>query len=69
MTVNFAPVHGPKSKPDGIPEDAVTAAERKGLERWQDFVSIGQGYSKMHGTRPSTIGLVLSASPVALLAW
>ena len=41
----------------------------------QDFVraawfrNVGSAYSQEHATRPATIGLVLSSSPIALLAW
>jgi hypothetical protein len=33
------------------------------------FATSGSAYASFHGTRPSTIGLVLSADPGALLAW
>ena len=35
-------------------------------QRWLDY---GSAYGREHGTRNGTIGLVLSASPVAMLAW
>lgn len=47
----------------------MTADERKGLERYDEFNTTGNAYARFHGTKPATIGLVLSASPVALLAW
>lgn len=34
-----------------------------------NFGTLGNAYAREHGTRPSTIGLVLSSSPLALLAW
>ncbi|KAK3713535.1 hypothetical protein LTR37_008493 [Vermiconidia calcicola] len=43
--------------------------QQKGLQRMKDFGTMGDSYARMHGTRPSTIGLVLSSSPIALLAW
>lgn len=46
-----------------------TAAEAKGMERSQAFNKFGSAYGNMHGTRPATIGVVLSSSPIALLAW
>ncbi|CVK85337.1 hypothetical protein FPRO06_07534 [Fusarium proliferatum] len=47
----------------------ISDAEKKGLERAKDFDKLGTAYALMHGTRPSTIGLILSSSPLALLAW
>ncbi|KAM0250772.1 hypothetical protein ACHAP5_001989 [Fusarium lateritium] len=53
------------------PEDAgeITEAEKKGLERTNDFKRLGSAYAMTHATKPSTIGLVLSTSPLALLVW
>ncbi|KAF9776543.1 hypothetical protein IL306_005252 [Fusarium sp. DS 682] len=54
------------------PADAqgeISDAEKKGLARAKDFDLLGSAYALMHATRPSTIGLVLSSSPLALLAW
>jgi len=48
---------------------SLTEKEQEGLKRGEDFVTKGSGYSLEHATRPSTIGLVLGSSPVALLAW
>ncbi|KAF5720915.1 microsomal epoxide hydrolase [Fusarium globosum] len=47
----------------------ISEAEKKGLERAKDFDKLGTAYALMHATRPSTIGLILSSSPLALLAW
>jgi len=46
-----------------------TSAEANGLERRQAFNKYGSSYATEHGSRPATIGVVLSSSPVALLAW
>lgn len=43
--------------------------EQKGLQQQMLFGTLGNAYGREHGTRPATIGLVLSSSPVALLAW
>lgn len=43
--------------------------EREGLERGMEFAATGSAYAAMHGTRPSTLGLALSRSPLATLAW
>jgi microsomal epoxide hydrolase len=57
----------------GEPEDTkgteFTDAEKKGLERYEQFNVFGTAYGRMHGTRPSTIGHVLASSPLALLSW
>ena len=47
----------------------LTAEEQKGLQRYSEFGSLGNAYAREHGTRPATIGLVLSSSPIAQLAW
>lgn len=58
------------NRPEGIPEDEVLSAQDKeGLERKSWFLTQGRSYADEHGTRPSTIGHVLSSSPIALLAW
>jgi microsomal epoxide hydrolase len=63
--VNFCPVPAPKEdKWKGVNE-----AEKKGVARAEKFTSNGSAYANMHGTRPGAIGLVLSSSPLALLAW
>lgn len=56
----------PPKNADELPVDEL---EKKGLAKgkaWQDF---GTAYGQEHGTRTGTIGLVLSSSPIALLAW
>ncbi|KAL4879615.1 Alpha/Beta hydrolase protein [Aspergillus karnatakaensis] len=57
------------SRPPGIPDDGQTELERRGLERQKTFLSRGKAYAEEHGTRPATIGHVLSSNPLALLAW
>ncbi|KAH7004770.1 Alpha/Beta hydrolase protein [Fusarium venenatum] len=57
-----------------IPEPAdvtgeITEAEKKALARGEEFVKRGSAYAMAHATKPSTIGLVLSSSPLALLTW
>ena len=56
-------------KPDGMTDDHLNAFEIQGIERMQQFIATGSGYATEHGTRPSTIGHVVSSSPIALLAW
>lgn len=56
-------------RPAEMTDDHLTDAEKRGIERMTNFVMLGSGYATEHGTRPSTIGHVLSTSPMALLAW
>ena len=56
------------------PKDEKIAAslskqEQYGLKRTADWIELGSAYAREHGTRPATVGLALSASPLALLAW
>lgn len=55
--------------PINLPESAYGELDRVGIQRANWFKSIGSAYALEHATRPSTIGLALSSSPVALLAW
>jgi microsomal epoxide hydrolase len=50
------------------PKD-VTDFENKQMSRAAEFSTYGNAYAKEHGTKGGTIGLVLSSSPLALLAW
>lgn len=43
--------------------------ERQSLNRGLEFVASGSAYAAMHATKPSTLGLVLSRSPLSTLAW
>lgn len=56
-------------KPKAVQEGEESEAELKGLKRYHDFTTVGNAYAREHGTRPSTIGFVLSSSPIALFAW
>ena len=56
-------------RPDGFSDESLTESEKRGLERAGNFMTSGAAYALEHGTRPSTIGHVLSSSPMALLAW
>ncbi|RMZ70858.1 epoxide hydrolase [Pyrenophora seminiperda CCB06] len=51
------------------PEEEISEAEKKGIERMNEFMDVGRSYADQHATKPSTIGLVLSSSPLAHLAW
>jgi microsomal epoxide hydrolase len=56
-------------KPANASEDDLTASEKEGLARGLHWLKFGLAYAIEHGTRPSTIGLVLASSPIALMAW
>jgi pimeloyl-ACP methyl ester carboxylesterase len=43
--------------------------EREGIARSRWFMREGFGYNLLQSTRPSTIGLALADSPVAVLSW
>jgi microsomal epoxide hydrolase len=64
ITVNFCIMPEPKN-----PLGDMSEAERKGLQRTSNFKTYNSSYALQHATKPSTIGAVLSASPLALLAW
>lgn len=57
------------SEPQGIDPASVTASEKANLSRLVEFGTYGNAYAKEHGTKGGTIGLALSASPLALLSW
>jgi microsomal epoxide hydrolase len=50
-------------------ESTLSTTEQEGLQRHRQFAKTDNAYGKMHGTRTSTIGQVLSSSPLGLLAW
>lgn len=56
-------------EPEGIDQSLITNSERQGLAYGQKFLTTGTAYALEHGTRPSTIGLILASNPLALLAW
>lgn len=57
------------SEPPGVDPADVTASEKANLSRLVEFTTRGNAYAKEHGTKGATIGLALSASPLALLCW
>lgn len=56
-------------RPEGANDADLNDWERKGLERAEEFKRLGSAYALLHATKPSTIGLVLAATPLSLLAW
>ncbi|KAG8688961.1 hypothetical protein FRC11_004418 [Ceratobasidium sp. 423] len=57
-TLGFAGIPGGYSRDDIV-----------GIKRAQDFRISGTGYSRMQATRPQTLAVGLTDSPVGLLAW
>ena len=55
-----------EDKPD---ESRLTDLEKKAIKSANAWRQTGSAYAQEHGTRPSTIGSVLSSNPLALLAW
>lgn len=56
-------------RPEGVPDSEITPREMEALKRGFEWQKTGTAYGMAHGTRPSTVGLTLSASPIAMLAW
>ena len=65
MHVNLCMVV-PDPKLQSLPMDDI---EKQSLPRGEAFRSNGMAYAMEHGTRTGTIGLTLSASPLAMLSW
>ncbi|KAI1329809.1 Alpha/Beta hydrolase protein [Xylariaceae sp. FL0255] len=51
------------------PRDILSFSELQMLERTEKWRQTGLAYALEHGTRPSTAGLAISTSPLAMLAW
>ena len=47
----------------------ITQEEQVRLGRAKAWGTTGCSYAYEHGTRPSTIALVLQSNPIAMLAW
>jgi microsomal epoxide hydrolase len=56
-------------RPEGINDEGISTLEEQGLKRSDEFKLLGSAYALQHATKPSTIGLVLAANPLSLLAW
>ncbi|KAF8324155.1 Alpha/Beta hydrolase protein [Cantharellus anzutake] len=57
------------SKGEPATKPPLSPADEERLRKTQEFLKIGYGYGIEQGTRPSTIGQVLSSNPLASLAW
>ncbi|KAL4981449.1 Alpha/Beta hydrolase protein [Aspergillus falconensis] len=66
LHVNMLVLNPDQTPPASAP---LTPAEEEHLERANTWLQTGVSYALEHGTRPSTIGLVVSSNPLALLAW
>ena len=66
MLVNFCPMMEP---PTPEAEDSLSEEDHQMIQRGKRFYQTGAAYAMEHGTRTSTIGLMLGSSPLALLAW
>ncbi|KAF4551184.1 Epoxide hydrolase-like protein 4 [Elsinoe fawcettii] len=55
--------------PKNAAELSLEQIEKEHQHRGKTWMDTGTAYGQEHGTRTATIGLVLSSSPVALLAW
>ncbi|EGX91065.1 epoxide hydrolase [Cordyceps militaris CM01] len=61
MHVNMMTIPGGQEPGDDL--------EKAALEKAKEAVDTGMAFALEQGTRPATIGLALSASPLALLSW
>ena len=52
-----------------LKETKLRARDKQNLERTRWFTSQGHGYFQEHSTKPQTLAMALSDSPVGLLAW
>lgn len=57
------------SPPGDSNEGPMDEAEKKVLAKATEMIDTGHGFLLEQGTRPATIGFVLSSSPLALLSW
>lgn len=64
--VNFL---GPDPKADHTNLEGLDEHELQLLKRRNQWRATGTAYALEHASRPSTIGLVLASSPLAVLAW
>ncbi|KAF1914142.1 Alpha/Beta hydrolase protein [Ampelomyces quisqualis] len=67
--VNLFTTKDPFGTQDQPDESKLTDFEKKMMARIATWRETGAAYANEHGTRPSTIGHVLSSNPLALLAW
>lgn len=49
--------------------DLLAPEDLRILDRTRKWQQDGLAYALEHGTRPATVGLAISSSPLSLLAW
>lgn len=64
MHINFCIMPQPEQTVDEPDE-----LEKKGLVRAAQFTRLESAYALLHATKPATIGYILAANPLSLLAW
>ncbi|KAI1083614.1 Alpha/Beta hydrolase protein [Whalleya microplaca] len=62
-------IHVNMMAPGKLDEPPSDDLERKAVRRATEFLDTGNAFALEQATRPATIGLALSASPLALLSW
>ncbi|KAJ4326756.1 hypothetical protein N0V84_002877 [Fusarium piperis] len=67
--LNFIPSVQPPDVPDPQNDTSLTPQDRQVLTRSQEFINTKQAYALEQGTKPATLGFVLSHNPIGLLAW
>lgn len=71
INLNYLPLSAPPDRPELAKQHNYGLADREYADwsKGATFAATGRGYAVMHGSKPSTIGLVVQSSPMALLAW
>lgn len=63
--LNFCMMEGA----DSVSDSEINEVEQQGLKNTETFANFAFAYALEQGTRPATIGFVLDASPISVLAW
>lgn len=66
VIVNMLSLNAGEAAPSS---EILSSEDLQQLERTAAWGKTGLAYALEHGTRPSTVGLAISSSPLALLAW
>ncbi|KAJ6104879.1 alpha/beta-hydrolase [Penicillium sp. IBT 16267x] len=66
LHVNMLTLNPGQSAPSS---DGPTPEELRIIKRTEAWRQTGLAYALEHGTRPATVGLAISSSPLAMLAW
>ncbi|KAK7700198.1 hypothetical protein SLS57_012175 [Botryosphaeria dothidea] len=57
------------TQPTGLKDPSYTQAELDALQRAKSFLATEADFATLQGHKPSTAGLAVGSSPIALLAW